>query len=116
MRRTANTPCHRGALLAISLVLAMLSVPTALAADLEVLHADSLAGPMRALKAAFEAKNTGVNVKLTSGVSRVESAKGGLGRVEGLFIPSSGGPSLPGPGAGGNHPGKSSSRGSEERR
>jgi lipopolysaccharide export system protein LptA len=38
-------------------------------------------------------------VNLTSGVSRVESAKGGLGRVEGLFIPSSGGPALPGPGS-----------------
>lgn len=55
-------------------------------------------------------------VNLTSGVSRVESAKGGLGRVEGLFIPSSGGPGLPSPSAGGNHSGRSSSRGSEERR
>jgi len=89
MRRTANTPCHRGALLAISLVLAMLSVPTALAADLEVLHADSLAGPMRALKAAFEAKNTGVNVKLTSGVSRDLAKRILNGDACDVFAPSS---------------------------
>jgi molybdate transport system substrate-binding protein len=45
-------------------------VANALAADLEVFHADSLAGPMRELKRAFEAKNPGVDLKLTSGVSR----------------------------------------------
>jgi lipopolysaccharide export system protein LptA len=45
-------------------------------------------------------------VNLTTGVSRVESSKGGLGRVEGLFIPSGGGPGLPGPGSG-NRPGRS---------
>ena len=55
-------------------------------------------------------------VNLTSGVSRVESAKGGLGRVEGLFIPSSGGPSLPGPGSSASHPNRSSNSGSEGRR
>jgi lipopolysaccharide export system protein LptA len=35
-------------------------------------------------------------VDLTSGVSRVESAKNGTGRVEGLFVPAGNGPSLPG--------------------
>jgi lipopolysaccharide export system protein LptA len=43
-------------------------------------------------------------VNLTSGVSRVESAKNGRGRVQGLFLPSSGGmpdlkPGAPGSGA-----------------
>ena len=33
-------------------------------------------------------------VDLTSGVSRVESGKNGQGRVQGLFLPSSGGPDL----------------------
>lgn len=35
-------------------------------------------------------------VDLTSGVSRVESNKGGQGRVQGLFLPGSGGPEKPG--------------------
>ena len=41
-------------------------------------------------------------VDLTSGVSRVESAKNGHGRVQGLFLPSSGGmPDVTPGGAGG---------------
>jgi molybdate transport system substrate-binding protein len=40
------------------------------AATLEVFHADSLAGPMRALKQAFEARQPGVTINLTPGVSR----------------------------------------------
>ena len=40
------------------------------AADLQVFHADSLAGPMREVKKAFEVKRPGTNVLLTSGVSR----------------------------------------------
>ena len=40
---------------------------TAMATELEVFHADSLAGPMREIKVAFEAKNAGVNLSLTSG-------------------------------------------------
>lgn len=35
-------------------------------------------------------------VDLTTGVSHVESGKNGQGRVQGLFIPGSGGPALPG--------------------
>ena len=37
---------------------------------IEVFHADSLAGPMGQLKKAFEAKNPGVTVNLTSGRSK----------------------------------------------
>ena len=40
------------------------------AGAIDVFHADSLAGPMKALKAAFEAKNPGVTVNLVSGRSQ----------------------------------------------
>jgi molybdate transport system substrate-binding protein len=50
--------------------LALLPVSCAMASGLDVLHADSLAGPMRELKKAFEAKHAGVTINLTSGVSR----------------------------------------------
>ena len=39
-------------------------------ASVEVFHADSLAGPMKELKKAFEGKHPGVTINLTSGVSR----------------------------------------------
>ena len=42
----------------------------AAAASLEVFHADSLAGPMQELKKAFEGKNPGLTINLTSGVSK----------------------------------------------
>ena len=45
-------------------------------------------------------------VDLTTGVSRVESTKSGQGRVQGLFLPGSGGPALPG-----SHNGSSGARG-----
>ena len=48
----------------------MLAVIPAQAGTIEVFHADSLAGPMKALKAAFEAKNPGVTVNLVSGRSQ----------------------------------------------
>lgn len=70
-------------------ILTMLPIGTAMAADLEVLHADSLAGPMRALKAAFEAKHAGVNLKLTSGVSRELAKKIRNGDPCDIFAPSS---------------------------
>ena len=41
-----------------------------MAATIEVFHADSLAGPMKALKAAFEAGNPGTTVNLTTGRSQ----------------------------------------------
>ena len=60
-----------------------------LAADLEVFHADSLAGPMRELKRAFEAKNPGVDFKLTSGVSRELAGRILKGDVCDVFASSS---------------------------
>ncbi|MHB8772315.1 MAG: molybdate ABC transporter substrate-binding protein [Syntrophales bacterium] len=41
-----------------------------MAAQIEVFHADSLAGPMKAVKAAFEARTPAVTVNLTSGRSQ----------------------------------------------
>ncbi len=46
------------------------TIVPAFAVDLEVFHADSLAGPMRGLKTAYEANHPGVTLNLTSGVSR----------------------------------------------
>jgi len=54
---------------AAALVFGLLTA-AASAADVQVFHADSLAGPMLELKRAFEAKRPGTNVVLTSGVSR----------------------------------------------
>ena len=89
MQRPVKTLLRCGALLARSLVITMLSAGAAIAADVEVLHADSLAGPMRALKAAFEAKNAGVNLKLTSGVSRDLAKRILNGDACDVFAPSS---------------------------
>ena len=61
----------------------------ALAADLEVFHADSLAGPMRALKAAFEARHAGVDIHLTSGVSKQLAERILKGDACDVFAPSS---------------------------
>jgi ABC-type molybdate transport system substrate-binding protein len=70
-------------------LLIALSVTGASAAELEVLHADSLAGPMRALKAAFEAKNPGTTLKFTSGVSRELASGFSNGDACDVFAPSS---------------------------
>ena len=67
----------------------ILSITGAMAADLEVLHADSLAGPMRELKQAFEAKHAGVALRLTSGVSRELAGRILQGEVCDVFAPSS---------------------------
>lgn len=74
------------------LVLAALSaLPTnaAMAATLEVFHADSLAGPMGELKRAFETTHPGVTLNLTSGVSRQLAERILKGDVCDVFAPSS---------------------------
>ena len=70
-------------------VMTVLSVTTAAAADIDVFHADSLAGPMRALKQAYEAKHAGVIIKLTSGVSRDLAGRILKGEACDVFAPSS---------------------------
>jgi len=54
-----------------------------------VFHADSLAGPMRELKRAFEAQRAGVTIRLTSGVSRQLAERILKGEACDVFAPSS---------------------------
>lgn len=76
-------------LMAGSLALCLvLSGGSALAAAIEVFHADSLAGPMKALKGAFEAKNPGTQVNLTTGRSQELAERILRGDVCDVFTPS----------------------------
>ncbi len=69
--------------------LVLLPISSAMAANLDVFHADSLAGPMRELKRAFEATHTGIVVNLTSGVSRDLAGRILKGDRCDVFAPSS---------------------------
>ena len=55
---------------------------------IEVWHADSLAGPMREMKKAFEAKNTDIMVNLTSGRSKELAERILKGDTCDVFAPS----------------------------
>lgn len=80
----------RAGLLACCLtVLGILAASNALAGAVEVFHADSLAGPMRELKKAFEAKNKDVTINLTAGVSRQLADRILKGEACDVFAPSS---------------------------
>ena len=57
--------------------------------ELNVFHADSLAGPMRALAQAFEARHAGIRLKLCSGVSRDLARRILEGEACDVFAPSS---------------------------
>jgi molybdenum ABC transporter molybdate-binding protein len=65
----------------------LIAVPVQ-AGVIDVFHADSLAGPMKALKAAFEAKNPGVTVNLVSGRSQELAERILKGDVCDVFAPS----------------------------
>ena len=78
------------------LAFALLTLPffafgasSAMAGVVEVFHADSLAGPMQAAKKAFEAKNPGVTLNLTSGISRQLAERILKGDTCDVFAPSS---------------------------
>jgi molybdate transport system substrate-binding protein len=71
----------------ISLLVAFVPLVSS-GAQVDVFHADSLAGPMRALKAAFEAKGPGVTIRLTAGVSRDLAARIVKGEACDVFAPS----------------------------
>ena len=71
------------------LALGVFSFADAMGASIEVFHADSLAGPMQELKKAFEGKNQGVTVNLTSGVSRQLAERILKGDTCDVFAPSS---------------------------
>jgi molybdate/tungstate transport system substrate-binding protein len=79
----------RWAHLFAGLILGVFPVGWATAASLEVFHADSLAGPMQELKKAFEGKNHGVTINLTSGVSRQLAERILKGDTCDVFAPSS---------------------------
>jgi molybdate transport system substrate-binding protein len=66
-----------------------LTIAPAFAAELELFHADSLAGPMRGLKTAYEASHPGVTLNLTSGVSKQLAERILKGDVCDVFAPSS---------------------------
>ena len=70
------------------LVCGMLIATPLHAGAIDVFHADSLAGPMKALKAAFEAKNQGVTVNLISGRSQELAERILNGDVCDVFTPS----------------------------
>ena len=72
-----------------ALLATVLIATGARAATLEVCHADSLAGPMRELKRAFEARNPATVLNLTSGVSRDLAARIVKGDACDVFLPSS---------------------------
>ncbi len=73
----------------LCLIAMAIGSPRAAAAPIVVLHADSLAGPMRALKQAFEARHPGVTLDLVSGVSRDLASRILKGETCDVFAPSS---------------------------
>jgi molybdenum ABC transporter molybdate-binding protein len=60
----------RSALIGAVALLGACSAGPAAASSLEVFHADSLAGPMKEMKRAFEERHPGVTIRLASGVSK----------------------------------------------
>ena len=85
---------ERGALVRTVLIgglglLGVFPIGQARASSLEVFHADSLAGPMKELKKAFEGKHQGVTVNLTSGVSKQLAERILKGDTCDVFAPSS---------------------------
>ena len=79
----------RGVLIGGLGLLGVFLVGQAVASSLEVFHADSLAGPMKGLKKAFEGKHPGVTINLTSGVSKQLAERILKGEVCDVFAPSS---------------------------
>ena len=88
MGQRLGTRLSSGARLGLMLALGSVAA-VAQAADVQVFHADSLAGPMREVKKAFEAKRPGANVVLTSGVSRQLAERIIKGETVDVFAPSS---------------------------
>jgi molybdate transport system substrate-binding protein len=87
---TSVTGMRLRALLAICLgAIGILPATVAMAGVVEIFHADSLAGPMRELKKAFEEKNRDVTINLTSGVSKQLAERILKGDACDVFAPSS---------------------------
>jgi molybdate transport system substrate-binding protein len=75
-------------LIAIGVAIALSGAGTAVAGNVEVFHADSLAGPLGEIKKAFEAKNRGITISLTPGVSRQLADRILNGETCDVFAPS----------------------------
>jgi molybdate transport system substrate-binding protein len=89
MHRLNDSPVRLGRSFLRILAMALVPATAAMAADIVVFHADSLAGPMRELKQAFEARNPGASLRLTSGVSKELAGRILKGEVCDVFAPSS---------------------------
>jgi molybdate transport system substrate-binding protein len=86
----SGTRARLRAILAIGLAaIGLLPAAVAMAGVVEVFHADSLAGPMRELKKAFEEKSRDVTINLTSGVSKQLAERILKGDACDVFAPSS---------------------------
>src|SRR5258708_1165624 len=87
---TSKTGPWLRAMLAIGVAATgILPATVAMAGVVEVFHADSLAGPMRELKKAFEEKNKDATINLTSGVSKQLAERILKGDACDVFAPSS---------------------------
>lgn len=71
------------------LISTALPLTSAMAGALEIFHADSLSGPMRELKKAFEATNKDVTISFTPGTSKQLAERILKGDVCDVFAPSS---------------------------
>ena len=89
MRRLMIFPVRGLAALLALAALTAIPLEHAMAASFEVFHADSLGGPMRELKRAFEAQHSGVTINLNSGVSRELAGRILKGEVCDVFASSS---------------------------
>jgi molybdate transport system substrate-binding protein len=87
--KNGNRSKLRAVLVICLAAIGVLPATVAMADVVEVFHADSLAGPMRELKKAFEAKNRDVTINLTSGVSKQLAERILQGDVCDVFAPSS---------------------------
>ena len=88
-RKGGNVRRLRAALAICVAAVGVLLATSSMAAVVEVFHADSLAGPMRELKKAFEEKNKDVTINLTSGVSKQLAERILKGDTCDVFAPSS---------------------------
>src|SRR5687767_2806155 len=89
MTRLARSILGFAAMIFIGSAVFMSGTSTARAGTIEVFHADSLAGPLAAMKKAFEAKNAGVTIKLTGGTSKALAERILKGETCDVFAPSS---------------------------
>ncbi len=94
IQRGGKIPLEKGYLFRTVLIgglglLGVFPIGRATASSLEVFHADSLAGPMKELKKAFEGKHQEVTINLNSGVSKQLAERILKGDTCDVFAPSS---------------------------